>query len=168
MKLREENLKTLSSRLSFKQQQLEKERRISNFRQCDVICKEMMEIRKERASVEQQLAALAKKEAKSSWYHKRGSNKTKVHGENKKKQRQDNQQSLQSLLKKTSSNSSTSSSDHQSDDTIILSDDNVEIGKDSEPCSNEGEEERSDDEMPIFSQPPPKITAEPGEGSQTV
>lgn len=77
IKLMEENLKTLSSCLSFKQQQLEKERRISNFRQCDVICKEMMEIRKERTSVEQQLAALVYKEAKSSWYHKRGPTRQK-------------------------------------------------------------------------------------------
>ena len=61
--LMRENLETLSSRLSFKQQQLDKERCIKNFKQCDIICKEVMEIRKERASVEQQLAALVKKEA---------------------------------------------------------------------------------------------------------
>lgn len=131
----------------------------------------MMEIRKERASVDQQLAALVKKEAKSSWYHKRGYNKTKkVHEQSKKKQWQDNQQSLPSLLKKQSSSSSTCSSDHQSDDSIILSDESVEIEKDPEPCRNkdQGQEEQSDEEMPIFPQTLPEVTAEPVQGNPTI
>jgi hypothetical protein len=75
-----------SSQLSFKQKQLEKERRVSNFKQCYMICKEMIELRKEQASVDQQLAALVKKEAKSLWYLKSASNKTKkVQGESMKK-----------------------------------------------------------------------------------
>ena len=58
IQLMQENLKLLSTWLSFKQ----KSSSFSSFKQCDVICKEMMEIRKERASVGQQLAALFKKE----------------------------------------------------------------------------------------------------------
>ena len=94
--LLEENLKSLSSRLSFKQQQLDRERRISNFKQCDMICKEMIEIRKERALADQQLSALVKKERKSSWYQKRSKAKksAKIDGDSKRKQCQDNQQSL--------------------------------------------------------------------------
>jgi glucan-binding YG repeat protein len=165
IKLMQENMESLSSRLSFKQKQLEKERRVSNFKQCDMICKEMIELRKERASVDQQLAALVKKEAKSSWYLKSASNKTKkVHGESKKKRCQDNQQSLPSLLRKSSS-SSTCSSDHQSDDTIIISDGNMEIEKDSQPSTNEEQvkDEWSDEE--IFSQAPPEPAVE---GSQII
>lgn len=167
--LLQENLKTLSSRLNFKQQQLEKERCINNFKQCDQICKEMIEIRKERAAVDQQLAALVRKESKSSWYYKSRSNKNG--GNSKKRQHRDNQQSLPGLLRKKSSNSSTCSSDHQSDDTIPLSDESVEIIQDPEPCSSEDKdkEERNDEEMPNFSQSPPEaeITADPAEGSLT-
>ena len=94
IQMMQEDLGLLGALLSFKQKQLERACCVSNFKQCDVICKEMMEIRKERASVDQQIAALVKKEAKSLWYHKRGYNQTKkVHEPSKKKQCQDNQQS---------------------------------------------------------------------------
>ena len=167
----QENLKLLSTQLSFTQKQLEREHCVSNFKQCDVICKKMMEIRKERASVDQQLAALVKKEAKSSWYHKRGYNQTKkVHEPSKKKQCQDNQQSLPSLLEKQSSSSSTYSSDHQSDDTVIWSDESIEIEKYPEPCRNKDQDQakQSDEETAIFSQTPPEVTAEPVEGNPTI
>lgn len=61
IKLLQENLKTLSPRLGFKQQLLEKEGCISNYKQCDAISAEMMEIRKEQAFVDRQLTALVKK-----------------------------------------------------------------------------------------------------------
>ena len=45
MKLLQENLKTLTNRLSFKERQLDKERNIKNYKQCDSISAEIMKIR---------------------------------------------------------------------------------------------------------------------------
>lgn len=164
IKLMQENLKTLNSRLGFKKQQLEKERCISNYKQCDIISAEMMEVRKERASVDKQLTALVKKEAKSSWYHKKGPrNKNNVDGESKRKQIQDNQPSLPSLLKKSSSCSSTCSTD----DTVILSDSSVENEKDPKrscaetPVAGSGEKQ-------IFCQVPPMMVTDQAEETQNM
>jgi hypothetical protein len=77
IKLLRENLQTLTNRLGFKARQLDKERCIRNFKQCDTISGEMMEIRKERASLERQLSALMKKEGKAEWYKKKSTKKIK-------------------------------------------------------------------------------------------
>ena len=46
--LLEENLKTLTNRLSFKERQLDKERSMQNYKQCDLISGKMMKIRHSR------------------------------------------------------------------------------------------------------------------------
>ena len=74
MKLLQENLKTL---LCFKQQLLEKAKSLKNFKQCDDISGAIVEVRREKAITESQLAALQKREAKSPWYHKRKNTKKK-------------------------------------------------------------------------------------------
>ncbi|KAJ7331110.1 hypothetical protein OS493_020811 [Desmophyllum pertusum] len=76
MKLLQENLETLTNRLRFKQQLLEKAKSLKNFKQCDDISGQIVEVRRERATTEIQLGVLQKREAKSVWYHK-GKNTTK-------------------------------------------------------------------------------------------
>ena len=60
MKLLQENLKTLANCFRFKQQLLEKANLSKNFKQCDDISGEIVEVRRERATTESQLAALQK------------------------------------------------------------------------------------------------------------
>lgn len=160
IKLLQENLKTLNNRLSFKRQQLEKERCMSNYKQCDAISAEMIKIRKERASTDRQLSALMKKEAKSSWYHKNSTkDKKKVFSECKGKQVPDNQTKLPCLLKKSSSSSSST------DDTIILSDPSVDNIRDSQSSCDENLV-ISCEETQNFWQTPPKIAINQAEGTQ--
>ena len=68
-KLAQDNLETLTSRLHFKHQLLEKARSLNNFKQCDEISGDIVTVRKEKVTIENQLAALLKREAKSTWYH---------------------------------------------------------------------------------------------------
>jgi hypothetical protein len=146
-----ENLETLTNRLGFKARQLDKERCIRNFKQCDTISGEMMEIRKERASLERQLSALMKKEGKAEWYKKKSTKKIKK----SKDPAPDTQRKIPFLLK---SNSSTSSSTDDSHDTVMVcSDSSMENGRDSPPpcdeilvISSEGKQD--------FPQVPPEIT----------
>ena len=81
----QENLKILNTRLMFKNQQLQKEKSMSNYKQCNQISAEILEVRKEKKSVDCQLTVLVKKEAKARWYlisdksKKSSLKKTKVH-----------------------------------------------------------------------------------------
>ena len=54
IKLLQDNLETLDSRLRIKQQLLEKARSHNNFKQCDEILGDMMKVRKERATIQNQ------------------------------------------------------------------------------------------------------------------
>ena len=75
IKLLQDNLETLDSRLRIKQQLLEKARSHNNFKQCDEILLDMIKVRKERAVIQNQLLVLEKRVKKSSWYHKKKQNK---------------------------------------------------------------------------------------------
>ena len=118
--LLEENFKSFKDCLDFKERQLERERCLKNFKECDNITQQMIKIRKEMASVERQLSALKKREAKSVWYHQK-SMRMVLHkqGENAGQ----SQKKISTMLKKKSSDSSSSSTD----DTIILSDSETQI-----------------------------------------
>ena len=50
--LLQENLKLFNDRLRFKERQIEKERCLKNFKECDNITQQMIQIRKERATTE--------------------------------------------------------------------------------------------------------------------
>ena len=67
--LLKENLSTLESRLKYKQQMIDKARSVSNYKQCDEISADIIDVRKEKRNVERQLASIEKKQAKSEWYH---------------------------------------------------------------------------------------------------
>lgn len=71
LKLLQDNVQTLDSCLRCKQQLLEKARPLKNFKQCDDILGDMMKVRSERATIQNQLSELQKREAKSSWYHQK-------------------------------------------------------------------------------------------------
>lgn len=139
----------MTNRLSFKERQLDKERCIKNFKQCDTISAEIIVVRKERASVESQLSALLKKDAKSEWYKKKATKKI-----NKSKgPASDTQRKIPFLLSK----SSTSSSTDDSHDPLTYSDSSMENVRDSPPPCDEipviSIEEKQD-----FPQVPPEIT----------
>ena len=128
----QENLKVLKNRLTFKNQQLQKEKSMSNYKQCDTISAEILEVQKEKRSVDRQLTALMKKDAKARWYQ--NSDKSKKDSK-KNKEVRDNQSKLPSLFKEIST--STTSSASGSDDTIILSD-------------NEEATKKSSNDLPIL------------------
>ena len=115
IQLLEENLKSFNDRLNFKERQLEKERCLKNFKECDNVTQQMIQIRKERASVERQLSALKKREAKSVWYKQKS---TRMVLPKQGERASQSQKKISTILKKKSSGSSSSGTD----DTIILSD----------------------------------------------
>ena len=149
IKLLEQNLKTLTNRLSFKERQLDKERNIKNYKQCDSISAEMIKIRNERAEVERQLSAF-KKEEKSTWYKKKSKKARTVD----KSKAVDSQKKIPSLLK----SSPTSSSTDESHDTIILSDcshDTLPVSDDDRDSPDSADEIASSQRQQDFSQVPP-------------
>ena len=102
-----ETLKLLKNRLMYKNQQLQKEKCMNNYKQCDQVSAEILQVQKEKRSVDRQIAALMKKEAKSQWYltgkSKKWSSKvTKV---------RDNQSKLPDLFKQDSMCSASTSTD---------------------------------------------------------
>ena len=101
----QDNLETLDSRLRIKQQLLEKARSHNNFKQCDEILGDMMKVRKERATIQNQLLELQKREKKSSWYHKK--KQKKQYKETDVKQTEGNQK-VPFLFRRVSSTSSES------------------------------------------------------------
>lgn len=119
-------IKTLDDRITFKKRQLEKERCMSNFKQCDALSAEILQVKKEKSLANKQLTALVKKEARSSWYH-RSKSKEKASREKNNQQPQDKQQKILPLLRERST-SSTSSYTSSTDDTIILSDSSESTG----------------------------------------
>lgn len=144
--LLEENLKTSTNRLSFKERQLDKERTMQNYKQCDAISGEMMKIRNERAEVERQLSAIKKKEAKSTWYKKKAK-KEKIVNESTAR---DSQRKIPSLLKKSLSASSSTDESH---DTLILSDcshDTLIVSDDGRDSLTSGDEIPSSQRMQNF------------------
>ena len=112
----QETIKILNNCLMFKNQQLQKEMCMNNYMQCDKISAEILEVKKEKKSVDRQLTVLVKKEAKAQWYL--NSDKSQNSSLKKNKVR-DNQAKLPGLFKQDSTASSTSTN---TDDTIILSD----------------------------------------------
>lgn len=111
IKLLQDNLETLDSRLRVKQQLLDKARSLQNYKQCDEILGETIKVRKEKATIQNQLLELQKRENKSSWYHKK--KQKKQHKETNVKQTEGNQK-LPFLFRRMSSTSSES-------DTSIIS-----------------------------------------------
>ena len=109
-----ETIKLLKSRLGFKNQQLQKEKCMSNYKQCDQISAEIIEIQKEKKAADRQLTALVKKEAKAQWYRYGKSKKPCSKATNVR----DNQSKLPDLFKQDSMSSTSTSTD----DTIILTD----------------------------------------------
>ncbi len=75
--LLKENLSTLESRLKYKQQMIDKARSVSNYKQCDEISADIINVRKEKRNVERQLASIEKKQAKSEWYHSKKHKKSR-------------------------------------------------------------------------------------------
>lgn len=128
IKLLQENLETQSNRLRSKQQLLEKARSLNNFKQCDDISGEIVQLRRERAVTESQLSALQKRESKSAWYHSEKKKKSVI------KVKKEPKATTQSpTLERFSSSASTTSTAS----TVILSDNDEDtsnsdrvIGKD--------------------------------------
>ena len=162
--LLEENLKTLTNRLSFKERQLDKERSMQNYKQCDLISDEMMKIRNERAELERQLSAFKKKEAKSRWYKKKPKKEKTVDESTA----GDSQRKIPSLLKKSSSASSSTDESH---DTLILSDcshDTLIVSDDGRDSPTSCDEIPSSQRMQDFSQVPPVEKTSYEEGTQNL
>ena len=64
-----ETIKLLENRIMFKNQQLQKEKAMNNYNKCDdEISEKILEVQKEKKSVDRQLTALVKKESKAQWY----------------------------------------------------------------------------------------------------
>ena len=59
-----ETLKVLKNRIMFKNQQLQKEKSMNNYKKCDEISEKILEIHREKKSVDRQLTVLVKKEGK--------------------------------------------------------------------------------------------------------
>lgn len=72
-----ENISTLESRLKYKQQMIDKARSVNNYKLCDEISGEVINIRKEKRIAESQLAAIQKKQVKSEWYYNKKHKKNK-------------------------------------------------------------------------------------------
>jgi hypothetical protein len=149
IQLLEENLKLFNDRLNFKERQLEKERCLKNFKECDNVTQQMIQIRKERASVERHLSALKKREAKSVWYKQKS---TRMVPPKQGERASQSQKKISTILKKKSSGSSSSSSG--TDDTIILSD-SERFNSSTIPASQDTAYDSQDNQD--FSQVPPEM-----------
>ena len=110
-----ETIKLLENRIMFKNQQLQKEKAMNNYKKCDEISEKILEVQKEKKSVDRQLTALVKKESKSQWYLSGKSKKSS----SKPKNVRDNQSKLPDLFKQDSMSSTSTCS---TDDTLIISD----------------------------------------------
>ena len=144
IKLLQENIDTLESRMQYKKQILHKARSVNNFKMCDDVSGDIINVRKEKRIAEKQLQALQKKESKSQWYHTRKPKKREIKIDEHKtsgetstgcitdhfaKSSPENQvQATTSGVSGVRQSNSTSSS--ASDDTLILSSDS---GEDAEP-----------------------------------
>lgn len=140
LKLLQDNLETLTNRLRFKQQLLEKARSLNNFKQCDDISGDIVTVRKEKATTENQIAALQKREAKSKWYHhkkqKRHSKETDIAAKDGKQKPQE----FPSILRHLSSTSSESA-----DTSFITSSDNSAEDKDARSKKHPGASNATDE-----------------------
>ena len=63
-----ETLKVLKNRIMSKNQQPQKEKSMNNYKKCDEISEKILEIQREKKSVDRQLTVLVKKEGKTQWY----------------------------------------------------------------------------------------------------
>ena len=107
-------LKVLKNRIMFKNQQLQKEKSMNNYKKCDEISEKILEIQREKKSVDRQLTVLVKKEGKAQWYLSGKSRKSS----SKPKNVYDNQSKLPDLFRQDSMSSASASTD----DTVIISD----------------------------------------------
>jgi hypothetical protein len=56
---------------------IEKAQSVGNYKQCDEISGDIINVRKEKRNVKRQLAFIEKKQAKSEWYHSKKQQKSK-------------------------------------------------------------------------------------------
>jgi len=111
-----ELLQTAKSQIGIKQQRIQKQKSCNDFKKCDELTSEMRALLKEKAELENRLAALERKEAKSKWYKK------------KKTEEKAQPEMKESILEKLVRSGSTASKpseieSDQSGDTVILEDD---------------------------------------------
>ena len=140
MKVLQANIVTLESRMQFKKQMLEKARSVNNFKLCDDISGDIINVRKEKRIAEKQLEALQKTQAKSQWYHKRKLMKTGEVDSAKKIGETGTVSILGHFSKSSLGNQdqgtvpnlrhSNSTGSSASDDTLILSDSNEDLDPD--------------------------------------
>ena len=146
--LLEENFKSFNDCLNFKERQLEKEQCLRNFKECDNITQQMIQIRKEMASVERYQHLRKERQNQYGTTKTRRERSCKDQGENASQ----SQKKISTMLKKKSSDSSSSSTD----DTIILSDSETQINS---VAISAVEDEAYDSQVnQDFSQVPPETT----------
>lgn len=86
MKVLQENIATLESRIQFKNQMLNKARSVTNYKLCDEISGDIINIRKDKRAAENRLAAMKKKQSKSQWYHSKKPKKSEGEDDSREKE----------------------------------------------------------------------------------